>query len=74
MTILAYVDPGLGTLIWQTIVAAFVGLFFYLRKTRQWIVKVCRKFSGRERYSPDMTPRIARQIPAGEKKAATSIE
>ena len=29
---LGYIDPGLGALIWQSIVAAFVGLFFYLKK------------------------------------------
>lgn len=35
--ILAYIDPGAGALIWQSIVGIFVGLFFYLRKTRKWI-------------------------------------
>jgi hypothetical protein len=43
MAILAYVDPGLGSLAWQTIVSALVGLFFYLRQTRKWIVNVCLK-------------------------------
>ena len=28
----AYVDPGSGALIWQTIVAGFVGLLFYFRR------------------------------------------
>jgi hypothetical protein len=41
--ILAYVDPGVGTLAWQTVVSAFIGLFFYLRKTRNWVVKVLLK-------------------------------
>ena len=36
--VIAYIDPGLGALVWQSIVAAFVGFFFYLKKTRQWIV------------------------------------
>jgi hypothetical protein len=35
---LAYIDPGLGALVWQVIVSAFVGLLFYLRKSRKWIV------------------------------------
>jgi hypothetical protein len=32
--ILAYVDPGLGALLWQTSIAAFVGFLFCLKKTR----------------------------------------
>ena len=47
MIILAYVDPGLGALIWQSIVAAFVGVLFYFKKTRDWILKVFRKIFGR---------------------------
>ena len=39
MTILAYVDPGLGALIWQAVIAAFVGFIFYLKKTRRWMVE-----------------------------------
>ncbi|MGA2178461.1 MAG: hypothetical protein ABSH15_02605 [Verrucomicrobiota bacterium] len=41
--ILAYIDPGIGALIWQTIIAAFVGFLFYLKKTRRWIVEMFRK-------------------------------
>jgi hypothetical protein len=41
--ILAYIDPGLGALVWQTVVAALVGLFFYLKQTRRWIMAVIRK-------------------------------
>ena len=37
MIIFAYVDPGLGALLWQTILSAFVGLFFYLKQTRKWL-------------------------------------
>ena len=47
MALLAYIDPGLGALIWQTMVAAFVGFLFYLKKTRRWIVSTIRKFFGR---------------------------
>jgi hypothetical protein len=43
----AYVDPGLGMLIWQTVVAAFVGAVFYMNKTRKWIVAMIRKVFGR---------------------------
>jgi hypothetical protein len=30
--VLAYIDPGSGALIWQAIVAAFVGAGFYFRR------------------------------------------
>jgi hypothetical protein len=43
MTLLAYIDPGLGALVWQTIVAAFIGFLFYLKKTRLWIVSTIWK-------------------------------
>jgi hypothetical protein len=39
MAILAYVDPGTGLLAWQTVVAAFVGTFFYVKKTRDWVLR-----------------------------------
>jgi hypothetical protein len=42
---LAYIDPGLGALIWQVIVSAFVGLLFYLRKSRRWIVGLVKNLS-----------------------------
>lgn len=32
----AYTDPGSGTLIWQMLVAASVGLLFYLRRIILW--------------------------------------
>ncbi len=43
MHVLAYIDPGVGTLIWQSIIGVFVGLFFYLRKTRQWLGRLMGK-------------------------------
>jgi hypothetical protein len=49
----AYVDPGLGMLIWQTVVAAFVGTIFYLNKTRKWMVSSVRKIFGREEKPPE---------------------
>jgi hypothetical protein len=45
--LLAYIDPGLGALIWQAIVAGVVGFLFYLKKTRQWIAGLVRKMFGR---------------------------
>jgi len=39
MTVLfAYIDPGMGLLAWQALVAAFLGTLFYLKKTRTWLV------------------------------------
>ena len=55
MITFAYIDPGLGLLAWQAAVAFFVGLLFYLRKTRTWIVESFRKilrFGKRSEPSP----------------------
>lgn len=43
MSILAYVDPGLGLLAWQACAAFFIGLLFYVRKTRSWLMQCLRK-------------------------------
>jgi len=60
MTSLAYIDPGLGALIWQTAVAAFVGFLFYLKKTRDWIVGTILKIFGREQKPvTPVTPKIS---------------
>ena len=56
--ILAYIDPGLGALLWQTIIAAFVGFLFYLKKTRRWIVGVFRKMFGRGQKPPGVSIEI----------------
>ena len=44
MIIVAYVDPGLGLLAWQAVVAAFLGLLFHLKKTRTWLVGLITRF------------------------------
>jgi len=41
--LLAYVDPGLGMLAWQAVLAVFFGTLFYLKKSREWIVKCLRR-------------------------------
>jgi len=33
---MAYTDPGSGALIWQALVAGFVGLLFYVRRFTAW--------------------------------------
>jgi hypothetical protein len=35
---IGYIDPGVGLLAWQALVAAFLGLVFYLKKTRTFVV------------------------------------
>ena len=45
---LAYVDPGLGQLIWLSIVSAFTGSVFYIKKTRVWIVRTFLSIFRRE--------------------------
>jgi hypothetical protein len=69
MTILlAYIDPGVGALLWQSIIAEFVGLLFYLKKTRRWIVGVFRKMFGRGQKPPG----VVVEIPAEETMKAKS--
>jgi hypothetical protein len=46
--LLGYVDPGSGLLIWQMIGAAFVGLIFYFKKTRQFVGTLFRKVFRRD--------------------------
>ena len=43
MITFAYVDPGLGLLAWQALVAAFVGALFYIKKTRDFLVRLFQK-------------------------------
>lgn len=33
----AYTDPGSGALIWQLLMAGFVGFLFYFRQSFSWI-------------------------------------
>ena len=33
----AYTDPGSGVLIWQMLVAGFVGIAFYFRRLTSWL-------------------------------------
>lgn len=44
---LAYVDPGSGLLIWQALVAAFLGALFYFKRVRDAIVRFFKKLFGR---------------------------
>lgn len=50
--IIAYIDPGLGALLWQTILAALVGFLFYVKKIRRWIVGVIWRMFERGQKPP----------------------
>jgi len=43
MHIFGYIDLGTGAFVWQSIIGVFVGVLFYLRKTRQWIGRIMGK-------------------------------
>jgi len=47
--VVGYVDPGSGLLAWQLLVAAVVGLVFYLKKSRDFLKKMARKLLRRGR-------------------------
>jgi hypothetical protein len=46
MHVFAYIDPGAGALVWQSIIAAFVGVMFYLKRTRKVIGAFFKKAFG----------------------------
>ena len=56
--LLAYIDPGLGALIWQATVAGVVGFLFYLKKTRRWIADLFRKMLGRGQKSEIIATKV----------------
>jgi len=43
--LLLYADPGSGALIWQLLVAAFIGSMFYFRRIKEWFF-LKRKLRG----------------------------
>lgn len=57
---LAYVDPGLGLLAWQAVVAAFVGAIFYIKKTRDFLVRPFQKiFRAGQPPEPAVTTAVS---------------
>lgn len=58
----AYVDPGLGLLAWQALVAAVIGVLFYVKKTRTWLMGLLQKLFRRERRNQTVTA----EVPAGK--------
>lgn len=47
-TTLAYVDPGLGTMLIQLAAASFFGLLFYIRSVRRSMSRWIGRLLGRE--------------------------
>jgi hypothetical protein len=70
MRLFAYVDPGLGALLWQAAVAGMVGFLFYLKITRRWIVDMFRKMFGRGQK----TEIVATEIAVTAEDLATKVE
>jgi hypothetical protein len=52
---LAYVDPGTGSLLYQTALTALLGLGLVFRRVRGSIVAFVKRLGGRDR-SPDADP------------------
>jgi len=69
--ILGYIDPSLGALIWQSIVAAFVGAVFYLKKTRRLVAGFFRSIFKREQ-KPDAKIPVA-EIPAAQAEVEAEV-
>ena len=44
----AYVDPGTGSLIYQTALSILLGLGFALRRSRASVSRLVRRLSGRD--------------------------
>jgi hypothetical protein len=43
MYFLSYIDPGSGQLVWQILIAAGVGLLFYLKKSRDFLASLAKR-------------------------------
>jgi len=71
---LAYIDPGLGALLWQSIIAAFVGFLFYVKKTRRWIVNAFRKMFGSAKKTETAAPETAVAAEGLAPKAGSKTE
>jgi hypothetical protein len=46
----AYTDPGSGALIWQLLMASFVGILFYVKSIYAWVLA---KFNKTPKSEPE---------------------
>ena len=67
----AYIDPGTGLLIWQGILAAFVGFLFYIKRTRHWIVAHFKKIFRRGQKSPTTATTVTAELPGDKVETKT---
>ena len=67
----AYIDPGLGQLIWLSIVSAFTGLVFYIKKTRAFVARIFLNIFGRGKKVAGGAD--AKTSPAEKLKAGTNV-
>ena len=44
----AYIDPGTGSLIYQTVLTVLLGLGFVIRRSRTSIVRFVKRLGGRD--------------------------
>jgi hypothetical protein len=51
----AYIDPGAGSLIYQTVLTVVLGLAFMVRRSRASISRFVRRLGGRD-VTPDRFP------------------
>ena len=49
----AYIDPGTGSLIYQTALTVLLGLGLMLRRSRESIARFVRRLSGRDMPDAD---------------------
>lgn len=61
-SIFAYIDPGVGLLAWQAIVAAVLGLLFYVRKTRAFVFGLVMKPFRRGKGSPALPEKVETEL------------
>jgi hypothetical protein len=82
MAIFAYVDPGTGLLAWQTVVAAFVGTLFYVKKTRDWLLRCFSRLFKRGKSSklpekagqPAAKPVLRQTEPAAAQQGTSRLD
>ena len=52
----AYIDPGTGSLIYQTALTLLLGLGLVLRQSRQSIVRFVKRLGGSRDTAPEQPP------------------
>jgi hypothetical protein len=54
-TILAYIDPGTGSLLFQMFAAGVLSIVMVFRNSREWILGKIAALTGRSRNQPKQT-------------------